>query len=322
MIKPVTYQGVFNFAANLYAIEVRSRFIDQRNANGYYKGYGNELAASVVGQQIQIGTGAFVVQGRMNEVVSPEILAPQIFDGFVGYIVARVETYHPSDDDNCTFVAYVNRTFEALDAALKKDDINAPDADNVNRVYELPIYSFAINGTAITNLQKLIGAVDDYAKVKQIVDDALSTAQAALTSAGNAVETANGAVETANTANGKADNAVSVANAANAQSAAAVKTANDANTTSQAAERKADNAVSVANGIDGKAQNALDTANAATETVAEQHEAMTAEIDALQKAIVEKQGSVVMVDGVAVAVYDTSNNVETTDEIIITGGGV
>lgn len=38
-IKPVTYQGVFNFAANLYALEVKSRFIDQNKANGYYKGY-------------------------------------------------------------------------------------------------------------------------------------------------------------------------------------------------------------------------------------------------------------------------------------------
>ena len=59
MIKPVTFQGCFNFNANLYALEVRSRFIDQSKANGYYKGYGNELAAQIVGQKIQIGTGAF-----------------------------------------------------------------------------------------------------------------------------------------------------------------------------------------------------------------------------------------------------------------------
>lgn len=37
MIKPVTYQGVFNFKANLYALEVKSRFIDQSKADGYYK---------------------------------------------------------------------------------------------------------------------------------------------------------------------------------------------------------------------------------------------------------------------------------------------
>ena len=164
MIKPVTYQGVFNFAANLYALEVKSRFIDQSKANGYYKGYGTELAATVVGQQIKIDTGAFVVQGRMNEVTSPEILSPQIFDGFVGYVCARVETYHPSDGENCTLVAYVNRTFEAI--ALRQDDIYAADADNVNKVYELPIYSFEISGTNIVKLNKLIGAVDDYAKIK------------------------------------------------------------------------------------------------------------------------------------------------------------
>ena len=66
MIKPVTYQGVFNFKSNLYALEVKSRFIDQSKANGFYKGYGEELAAKIIGQTIQIGTGAFVVQGRMN----------------------------------------------------------------------------------------------------------------------------------------------------------------------------------------------------------------------------------------------------------------
>ena len=45
MIKPVTFQGQFNFNANLYALEVKSRFIDQNNAHGYYTGYGDELAA-------------------------------------------------------------------------------------------------------------------------------------------------------------------------------------------------------------------------------------------------------------------------------------
>ena len=59
MIKPVTFQGQFNFNANLYALEVKSRFIDQNNANGYYTGYGDELAATIVGgNKIQIGTGA------------------------------------------------------------------------------------------------------------------------------------------------------------------------------------------------------------------------------------------------------------------------
>lgn len=271
MIKPVTYQGVFNFASNLYALEIKSRFIDQSKANGYYKGYGSELAATVVGQQIQIGTGAFVVQGRMNEVTAPEMLSPQIFDGFVGYVCARIETYHPSDDDNCTFVAYVNRTFEAI--TLRQDDIYAADAENVNKVYELPIYSFEISGTNIVNLTKLIGAVDDYAKIKTIVDNALATAQAAL-------NTANGAVTTANAANTKADNAVTTANAAST------------------------------------------TANNAAATVAQQHAEMTAEIDELAQAITEGQGTIVKNGDEMLAVYHVENTVETTDEIIITGGGV
>ena len=263
-IKPVTYQGVFNFAANLYALEVKSRFIDQNKANGYYKGYGSELAATVVGQQIQIGTGAFVIQGRMNEVTAPETLSPQIFDGFVGYVCARIETYHPSDSENCTFVVYVNRTFDAIQ--LQQDDVYAANADNVNKVYELPIYSFAISGTQITNLQKLIGAVEDYAKIKTIVDNALTTAQTAMTNAANAVATANAANGTAAAANSKADSA--------------------------------------------------------TATVAEQHAEMTAEIAELEKAIVAGQGSTVKRNGEVLAIYDVTNTVETTDEIIIEGGGV
>lgn len=181
MIKPVTYQGVFNFKANLYALEVKSRFIDQSKADGYYKGYGDELAATIVGQSIQIGTGAFVVQGRMNEVTAAETVTPKMTNGYVGYVVARIETYHPSDEENCSFVAYVGTSLDAI--PLTKDDIYDAEAETVNKVYELPIYSFAISGGAITNLQKLIGAVEDYAKINQIVTSALSTAQTALTTA-------------------------------------------------------------------------------------------------------------------------------------------
>ena len=44
MIKPITFQGAVNFKASLYALEIRSRFIDQSSANGYFKNYGQELA--------------------------------------------------------------------------------------------------------------------------------------------------------------------------------------------------------------------------------------------------------------------------------------
>lgn len=285
MIKPVTYQGVFNFKANLYALEVKSRFIDQSKADGYYKGYGDELAATVVGQSIQIGTGAFVVQGRMNEVTATETVTPQMTNGYVGYVVARIETYHPSDEENCSFVAYVGTSLDAI--PLTKDDIYDAEAETVNKVYELPIYSFAISGGAITNLQKLIGAVEDYAKINQIVTSALSTAQTALTTAQeaetkaqSAVDTATGAVETAEAADGKADTAVSTANTAKS------------------------------------------TADTAAQTVQQQHEEMTAEINELREDIAEGQGTIVERGGEMLSRYPVDNVVETTDTITIEGGGV
>jgi hypothetical protein len=269
----------------LYALEVKSRFIDQSKADGYYKGYGDELAATVVGQSIQIGTGAFVVQGRMNEVTAAETVTPQMTNGYVGYVVARIETYHPSDEENCSFVAYVGTSLDAI--PLTKDDIYNAEAETVNKVYELPIYSFAISGGAITNLKKLIGAVEDYAKINQIVTSALSTAQTALTTAQeaetkaqSAVNTATGAVETAEAADGKADTAVSTANTAKS------------------------------------------TADTAAQTVQQQHEEMTAEINELREDIAEGQGTIVERGGEMLSRYPVDNVVETTDTITIEGGGV
>lgn len=233
MIKPVTFQGCFNFNANLYALEVRSRFIDQSKANGYYKGYGNELAAQIVGQKIQIGTGAFLVQGRMCEITAAELVAPQIFDGFVGYVVARIETYHPSDDANCSLLAVVNRTYEAI--TLEQNDTYAATADNVNTAYELPLYSFEISGTSIVNLKKLINPVADYATIKTIVDEALEKAASAVAKATDAVSKATNAVSTSNAANTKSDNAVSAANEAKQTASDA---ANLASTTKTQVEQK------------------------------------------------------------------------------------
>ena len=284
MIKPVTYQGVFNFKANLYALEVKSRFIDQSKADGYYKGYGDELAATIVGQSIRIGTGAFVVQGRMNEVTAAETVTPQMTNGYVGYVVARIETYHPSDEENCSFVAYVGTSLDAI--PLVKDDIYSAESETVNKVYELPIYSFAISGGSITNLQKVISAVEDYAKINQTVVSALSTAQSALgtaqsaeTKAQLAVDTANEAAETAETADGKADAAVSTANIAK------------------------------------------NTADATAETVQQEHEQMTAEIEELAQAIADG-GTTVKRNGEALAIYEVDNVIETTDTITLDGGDV
>ena len=285
MIKPVTYQGVFNFKANLYALEVKSRFIDQSKADGYYKGYGDELAATIIGQSIQIGTGAFVVQGRMNEVTAAETVTPQMTNGYVGYVVARVETYHPSDEENCSFVAYVGTSFDAI--PLTKDDIYDAESETVNKVYELPIYSFAISGGAITNLQKVIGAVEDYAKINQIVASALSTAKTALTTAQSAETKAQSAE---NTAVGAAE-------------------------TAEAADSKADTAISTAD-------TAKSTADAAAQTVHQEHEEMTAEIAELKAAIAKGQGTIVKRGGEMLAIYEVDNVVEITDTITIDGGGV
>ena len=284
MIKPVTYQGVFNFKANLYALEVKSRFIDQSKADGYYKGYGDELSATIVGQSIRIGTGAFVVQGRMNEVTAAETVTPQMTNGYVGYVVARIETYHPSDEENCSFVAYVGTSLDAI--PLVKDDIYSAESETVNKVYELPIYSFAISGGSITNLQKVISAVEDYAKINQTVVSALSAAQSALgtaqsaeTKAQLAIDTANEAAETAETADGKADAAVSTANIAK------------------------------------------NTADATAETVQQEHEQMTAEIEELAQAIADG-GTTVKRNGEALAIYEVDNVIETTDTITLDGGDV
>lgn len=290
MIKPVTFQGCFNFNANLYALEVRSRFIDQSKANGYYKGYGNELAAQIVGQKIQIGTGAFLVQGRMCEITAAELVAPQIFDGFVGYVVARIETYHPSDDANCSLLAVVNRTYEAI--TLEQNDTYAATADNVNTAYELPLYSFEISGTSIVNLKKLINPVADYATIKTIVDEAL--------------EKAASAVAAANTANTKSDNAVAKATDAVSKATNAVSTSNAANT-------KSDNAVSAAN--EAK-QTASDAANLASTTKTQVEQ----KVNDLEQQIGTKQGTTVTLNGTPQATFEGGGLIDENDTIIFSGG--
>ena len=277
MIKPVTFQGQSNFNANLYALEVKSHFIDQNNAHGYYLNYGDELAANVVGgNQIQVGTGAFVVCARMAEITAPEILRPQIFDTFKGYVVARIETYHPADELNVTLIAKVQTSWEALNRELEQNDVYAAEADNVNTAYELPIYSFEISGTQIVNLTRLIKPVCDYATMKAIVDNALATAQ-------NAVTTANAAVDTSNDARTKAAAAVTTANGLDAQ----IKSAN------------------------ATAADAVDTADAAASTAT----AASNKVDELETQIAEKQGTKVTLGGVPQATYPADDLVHSDDKI-------
>ena len=305
MIRPVTFQGQSNFNANLYALEVKSRFIDQNNAHGYYLNYGDELAANVVGgNQIQVGTGAFVVCARMAEITAPEILRPQIFDTFKGYVVARIETYHPADELNVTLIAKVQTSWEALKRELEQNDVYAAEADNVNTAYELPIYSFEISGTQIVNLTRLIKPVCDYATMKAIVDNALDTAQ-------NAVTAANAAVDTSNDARTKAAAAVTTANGANTKSDNAVSTAN-------AAKANADNALATANGLDAQIKSANDTAAEAVETAGAANETATAasdKVDALETQIAEKQGTKVTLNGEPQATYPADDLVHSGDKI-------
>ncbi len=301
MIKPVTFQGQSNFNANLYALEVKSRFIDQNNAHGYYLNYGDELAASVVGgNQIQVGTGAFVVCARMAEITAPEILRPQIFDTFKGYVVARIETYHPADELNVTLIAKVQTSWEALNRELEQNDVYAAEADNVNTAYELPIYSFEISGTQIVNLTRLIKPVCDYATMKAIVDNALATAQ-------NAVTTANAAVDTSNDARTKAAAAVTTANGANAKSDNAVTTANTAKTNAQTA-------LTTANGLDAQIKAANATAAGAVDT-AGTATAASNKVDELETQIAEKQGTKVTLNGEPQATYPADDLVHSDDKI-------
>ena len=305
MIKPVTFQGQSNFNANLYALEVKSRFIDQNNARGYYTGYGDELAASVVGgNQIQVGTGAFVVCARMAEITAPEMLRPQIFDTFKGYVVARIETYHPADEGNVTLIAKVQTSWEALDRELEQNNVYAAEADNVNTAYELPIYSFEISGTQIVKLTRLIKPVCDYATMKAIIDNALATSE-------NAVTTANNAVATSNDANAKATAAVSTANGANTKSENAVSVAN-------AAATNANEALETANGLDAQIKSANATAADAVETAdsaAAEAEAATVKVNELETQIAEKQGTKVTLNGEPQATYPADDLVHSGDKI-------
>lgn len=172
-IKPITYQGASNFRANLYALEVKSRFIDQNAADGYYKGYGDELAAVVSANVITVGTGAFLIQGRLNEIdAGGETVSVTIQNGYVGYIIARIETYHPSDTENCTIFARTGTTLESI--TLTKEDTYQKGADSQNKVYELPLYSFSMENGAITNLTKLIQPVEENTKTREIADAALA----------------------------------------------------------------------------------------------------------------------------------------------------
>ena len=257
-IKPVTYQGVSNFKSNLYALEVKSRFIDQSAANGYYKGYGNELAPTASSNVITIGSGAFLVQGRLNEIdTGGEAVTVTIQNGYVGYVCARIETYHPDDTENCTLVVKTGASLGAI--TFTRDDTYQRTAESENKVYELPLCSFSMSGGKVTNLVRVITAIEENTATRDIANEAKSTAASAVSTANTANSTANAAKNTANTAATNASNAVS--------------TANTAKNTADAASTNASNAVSTAN--------AAKTAATAAQTAAEKAQAAAENADAV-----------------------------------------
>ncbi len=212
MIKAVTYQSCVEFNSNLYAMEVKSRFIDQTKASGYYKGYGKELNAKTLGSIVIIESGLLCVNGRMSEIVGEENISIKLTNGMVGFVVAHSETYHPEDNDNCKFVAYTAYTLDSIN--LQQEDTTSRESESVNKVYELPLYSFSIENGAITNLQKLIEPIADYEKLKGLVDKTIKTANEALDTSNLAKEKSELASEASNNAVIAATNATDIAIAA------------------------------------------------------------------------------------------------------------
>lgn len=243
MIKPVTFQGAENFKANLYALEVRSRFVDQSAANGYYAGYGNELAATVSSNVISIGTGAFLVQGRLIEVETAESLSVVIQNGKYGLVIARIETRPATNTANCSLVVRTGNSISALLSGLTQENTYQYAAETTNKVYELPLYNFYMTGGAITITEKVVSEIKEITEIKQKADTAVSTANSAVSTANTAKTTANTAKTTANsastaaaTAQSTADTAQSTATAASNAAATAQSTANTANAKATANE--------------------------------------------------------------------------------------
>lgn len=285
MIKPITFQGAVNFKASLYALEIRSRFIDQANANGYFKNYGQELAMmNSSPNTITIGTGAFCVQGRMAEVTSQEVLTIDYSTDNgtheilynVGYVIAKIQTFQLNSENNCSLLVRLGSSFASLNSGLTQMDTYSYDSDNVNKIYELPIYSFSIDSSTgeLTNITKLIQPIDDYNKVYQLMQSIQTLVEAIQ-------EVANDAMELSTNAESLAMEANEIALTAGA--------------------------------------NSLEAKNNAAIAVSVSNDAKT-KVDELGVQIVEKQGTKVVKNGQYVTTYNVDNNLTTNDTIRIIGG--
>lgn len=178
MIKPVTFKAAQNFKANLYALGVRSGFTNPDNANGYYEGYGADLGAIAVSTAgIRISSGVLLVQGRMAEIISSETVPIAYQEGKLGYIICRIETSPAQGTDNCSLLARTGAQLSEI--ALTQEDTYAYASESANRVYELPIYSFAMQNNQITNITKLIKPVSGL-RIHQISFDVKTNASGTL----------------------------------------------------------------------------------------------------------------------------------------------
>lgn len=280
MIKPITFQGVVNFKASLYALEIKSRFIDQANASGYFTNYGQELALiNSSPTTVTIGTGAFCVQGRMSEVTSQEVINIDYSSNIsnnVGYVIARIQTYQLNSENNCNIFVRLGSSFNTLDSTLLQENTYSYDADTDNKVYELPIYSFEINQSTgeLTNVTKLIKPIDDYNKIYQL-------AQSLQTLVADIQEVANSALQNSTNAENIAENSMEIALTTSINS--------------QEAKTSANTAVAVANAAKDK-------------------------VDELENQVVEKQGTKVVKNDKYISTYNIDNNLTTDDTIRIIGG--
>lgn len=188
-IVPITFAGENNFKANLYALEVGSRFADQANKSGYYD-YGQKLAATVSGSDVTIGTGALLVNGRMIEVTSGVTISAAAVTS-KALIVAQITTAPVA----VNFVLKTGTSYEVIEAALTRQDTNAADSDTVGYIFEEPVYKLyknfvdeiIVDGSILLQKCEQIAL---FSERQSNFDQRLSTAE---TTIGNAVTEANAA---------------------------------------------------------------------------------------------------------------------------------
>lgn len=157
MIKGIVFHGRKEFQAEYYATEIKNRSRLNNQDDGYYKGFGNELSYSLVGNTtFRVNSGLFLVQGRQCVVVpgtTEDIEIPVQNSKKYGFIIARIKTFVSSGEN-------VEITYKLSDSGrpnlVQQDTYNiSPD---FNAIYELPLYSFTID-TKITDIQKEIHAI-------------------------------------------------------------------------------------------------------------------------------------------------------------------